>query len=466
MKRAALLPLFLALTPAALPAQSQGIADYVAYWSFDEGSGEIAHDLSGNGFHGALLGARWAPGVAGGGVELDGFDDYLVVTDGQGYPDLIGDLEEGSVSVWFRIDRRSPASLLFPVFYLGDGIGGSGHSGLILEAGHGSVDSNVYFTTLEDDGRIPQCFDSIFDVEPGIWHHFVAVVGPESNTGYLDGVELTDRRYNWGEATDHFFFDDVRDKQVCWIGRGFYTSRPGDHYFDGAIDEIRVYDRALSGAEIAAYYQSVLAPEKEVVILSPRQGDTVRGVVPITGTAHGMSEVWISIDRGPLQPAQGAESWSFSWNTRPLADGLHTITAGARDSLGSPFVFDSIEVRVDNRPTAAGPPDRTPWRSDFTLRAGPLTAGATGRFTIARAAPNADAFLGYSLAGLGQTPLPSLGVVLDLALPSPAGTPLTTGPSGTAQWDLPIPTAAAGARLWLQAAQLGATSNVVVERVR
>ena len=37
-----------------------------------------------------------------------------------------------------------------------------------------------------------------------------------------------------------------------WVGRSQYTADP---YFDGEIDELRIYGRALSAAEITSLYQ-------------------------------------------------------------------------------------------------------------------------------------------------------------------------------------------------------------------
>ena len=63
-------------------ATAKEIADkLVAYWSFDEGSGNIANDQSSNGFHGTLHGdPEWVSGVKGKALKFDGVDDYLVAS--------------------------------------------------------------------------------------------------------------------------------------------------------------------------------------------------------------------------------------------------------------------------------------------------------------------------------------------------------------------------------------------------
>lgn len=227
------------------------VDDYIAYWSFDETAGQIAHDYSGNSFHGQVNGATWSEGIRGNCLEFDGADDYVDVTDGNGYPDEIGNLAVGAISLWFKFDTHPLDNTIHPLFYLGDGIGGTGNSSIIIEIGHfASGNDKLYFTILADDAHIPLCYDSGFNLELDTWYHFVVVVGANFNTGYLDGEEITNRHYNFGTTSDSYFFDDIADKQVCWIGKGFLGRILNENYNDGKIDEVRIYDRSLNAEEI------------------------------------------------------------------------------------------------------------------------------------------------------------------------------------------------------------------------
>ncbi|MCD6165610.1 hypothetical protein J7K19_02730, partial [bacterium] len=51
----------------------------VAYWSFDEGTGNIAYDISGNGNNCTIYGAKWTKGKYGSALQFDGVDDYVEV---------------------------------------------------------------------------------------------------------------------------------------------------------------------------------------------------------------------------------------------------------------------------------------------------------------------------------------------------------------------------------------------------
>ena len=100
----------------------------------------------------------------------------------------------------------------------------------------------------------------------------------------------------------------------------------------------------------AALCAQPTVPILSVQIETPANGATVGGLVMIAGTSTdvGSGAVSISIDGGPFQLAQGTDNWTFGWDTTSVADGPHTLTARARQFIGGPAVFDSIQVTVQN----------------------------------------------------------------------------------------------------------------------
>ena len=54
-------------------------AELVAYWTFDEGSGDTVIDSTGNGNDGTLMGAQWGEGKFGNALEFNGADQYVEV---------------------------------------------------------------------------------------------------------------------------------------------------------------------------------------------------------------------------------------------------------------------------------------------------------------------------------------------------------------------------------------------------
>jgi hypothetical protein len=227
----------------------------VLHYSFDEQSGTTATDCTSNQMNGILHGAKWA--LADGrhsSVEFDGNDtlDIPLTTTGAGWK---FDPASGTISVTFKF--RNSDGDIEPIVYFGESDAGSPHNSLIIEVGH-KMDVNdrkLYFTIVNK--RF--CFDSNKNLEENKWYHFVAVVSTAGNTGYLNGVEMTDRHYNLGsDSTYTEFFQSVPAKEIFTLGYGRYGMCDDFFFLDGYISDFRVYNRALSAAEIQELYGRVL----------------------------------------------------------------------------------------------------------------------------------------------------------------------------------------------------------------
>src|SRR6185436_3565054 len=64
--------LVICLAALALPAPALAATGLVAAYSFDEGSGSVLNDVSGNGHSGSINGAAWAAGHSGGALSFNG----------------------------------------------------------------------------------------------------------------------------------------------------------------------------------------------------------------------------------------------------------------------------------------------------------------------------------------------------------------------------------------------------------
>ncbi len=97
----------------------------------------------------------------------------------------------------------------------------------------------------------------------------------------------------------------------------------------------------------------------------------------------------------------------------------------------------------------------------FTVFApAPLVPGAVAVVSVTNATPGAPTWLAGSFAGLGSTPVPQLGVTLNLATPAQVGGTLIANGLGGASWSLLIPPVLAGRSVWFQALQAGRVSQV------
>ena len=212
----------------------------VGSWHFDESSGTVV-DTSGNGNNATAYGGPTygAVGVDATAIEFDGTNDYLRVPDADS---LDFGLDNFSVSVWVKMNdltgtqefvRKDPAGnaliLQYQPNYGKSLLGWSGTSFV-------KFDGN-------SDGYTPVV---------GQWDHvvFTREVNPSnfSLSLYLNGEMV---KKVWSSA---FTSQNLTTTGDLGIGAQIRTSSVNS-YFDGSLDELKIYNRALSDAEILSQYQ-------------------------------------------------------------------------------------------------------------------------------------------------------------------------------------------------------------------
>jgi len=206
----------------------------IAYWPLD---GDF-NDYSIRGHNGIPMGgvqSSFVGGKSGQAINFDGLDDYVLITSGN-LNDFVFNIGQSmTVSFWgkdidlARVNRilgyRSTYSAL-----IGLGSASWGNNRLTYYAFSTDVVSNE------------------LSVAPGVWHNFVIVKQGDTIYHYFDNV-LSGTPQSAGPQTD---------STGIYIGARCYGSGcPGSigEYAQGAVDQIRVYNRALSALEIQTLYQ-------------------------------------------------------------------------------------------------------------------------------------------------------------------------------------------------------------------
>ncbi|MHA2031345.1 MAG: LamG domain-containing protein [Candidatus Kariarchaeaceae archaeon] len=238
------------------PNLSNGL---VAQWGFDEESGSSIVDNSVYDSKGSLQGPERILGPIDKALEFDGVDDYVEILEDGSAPTHLSSVGEGSFSIWFNLDEIPLERGIAPLFYYGGfnpcpNTADAANQGFIIEIGHGRFGSHrIYFTTFADGCEYPSfCVDTRHRLFEDQWYHFTVVVEENYNTLYLNGKELVDRHYNFGSETSSEFLADAVARETIWLGKGYWNAQP--QYFDGSLDEIRIYDRPLSKNEILDLY--------------------------------------------------------------------------------------------------------------------------------------------------------------------------------------------------------------------
>ncbi|TWT90856.1 hypothetical protein Mal64_12540 [Pseudobythopirellula maris] len=194
----------------------------LAHWTFDEGSGVTIADSSGNGEDAAFATGTpaWVSGVRGNALQFNGSND--AETDSTFDPPPIG-----SVAFWFRCNA-DPASVQ-RLFGLGD------DWEVILLSG-GALYCNLSNNSTGDF----RTADGV--ATAGKWRHVVAIYNSTGDTYklYLDGELVSS-----GSVS-------MSDQGAATLSFGVRTGTT--NRFDGALDDIRVYNYELSEPEIAEVY--------------------------------------------------------------------------------------------------------------------------------------------------------------------------------------------------------------------
>jgi len=236
----------------------------VGHWKFDEKSGNTANDSSGNDFHATVIGnATWIQGMRGNALKFDGVNDYVNMP--QNAVSYIGNLSQGTIAFWFNFTNTLQNQSIIPLFYIGIDDENDDDDLFIVEIGHGGTQNTRLYVTWIINQQIPVlCYDTGFNLNEDQWYHFAVVVGPNGNTGYLDGEELVNRHYNFGDASDDLFLDDIPVKEILSVAYGKTNDMINQYfrYFKGEMDDVRIYNRSLNDTEIFNLYNENGPPYK------------------------------------------------------------------------------------------------------------------------------------------------------------------------------------------------------------
>ena len=202
----------------------------VAYWRFDEGTGSVANDSSGYQNHGDLIsGPSWVAGTLGDALLFDGSGAHVDA----GTFDVTG--SEISISAWFKADD----------FGVNDGRIVSKATGM-AEQDHFWMLSTIQSGSnmrlrlrIRTGGTTTTLIAGSGNLSPGVWTHAVAVYDGTNMVLYKDGVEVG-RTGKSGTL-------DTNPATSVWIGD---NPGPDRKPFDGAIDEVRIYNCTLSADEV------------------------------------------------------------------------------------------------------------------------------------------------------------------------------------------------------------------------
>jgi hypothetical protein len=216
-------------------------ADLIGLWRFDETSGTIAHDASGNGHDGTLLGGpKWGPGKIGGALEFDGTDDLVEL----GAFDVVG--PGITLAAWIkpygfnindgRIITKANEWLADDHWWM---------FSTIAEAG----ETRLRFRLKTTDGQaVPTLIASSGALVIDEWQHAAATWDGAQMKLYLNGEEVG----SIDKGGDAVATDPSVNASIGSQPSDAFATDPShvNKFFNGIIDDVRLYNAALNQDEL------------------------------------------------------------------------------------------------------------------------------------------------------------------------------------------------------------------------
>ena len=251
--------------------------------------------------------ATFAPGLVGQGFAFDGVNEYVKIPRAPGL-DVGGQV---TIDFWMKADPSNSMTtiqgLVTSDFY-GVSIAGGEPLGIGVDAFLSTDSGATWATTAEVNGGGAV-------VSPGQWHHIAATYDGTKLQLYVDAQPSGNPILHSGSispmlAESFVAFGSEDGRTTC-------GGCIGTRYFNGLVDEVDIFNRALSASEIAAIYNANVA------------GKCVTTIAPIIYLQPSNQTVTAGANASFSAAASGRLPLSYQWqfNGSNLAGATATVLA-------------------------------------------------------------------------------------------------------------------------------------------
>ena len=261
------------------------IPNFDGWWCLDDATGTTAADSSGNARHGTLenmSGNEWTTGVLGGALQFDGDNEYITILSDEG----LQPTEALTLSGWICADTWGSGSDVDPILRKGEG-------------------TPVNYQLAVVDQRLCLMLDGYDGVSSSgvtagdtllgtnVWYHVAATWDGSTASIYVNGLLDND-------PPDSHTGSLGTDYRPLYIG-----GRYGADCFDGILDDVRFYSRALTAEEISELANEVnlvryegfeeakvTSNVRSLTIPTPSDSESTQNAVSILGSwSTGLSHI-------------------------------------------------------------------------------------------------------------------------------------------------------------------------------
>jgi hypothetical protein len=201
----------------------------ILYYKFDESSGDVVNDSSGNARTGAAIGTHtWTAGHVGNALTFDGASAFVVLPVG-----VVSTLTEMTIATWVEVDATKTWQRIVD-------FGNNTSVYIFLTPTSSTGKIQLAITKTSNPGQ--QLLNGTTTLPLSMWKHVAVVMDGQKAYLYVDGAL---------ESTSMITLrpSDLGTTGSNWLGRSQYSQDP---YFKGSLDDFRIYDRALTAEQISA----------------------------------------------------------------------------------------------------------------------------------------------------------------------------------------------------------------------
>lgn len=250
------------------------VDDYTNHYTFDEGTGRNVND-AGGGQHGSFTGTStgfgWASGQIGTALGMDGMTGESIVL-----PDGFLSGTQGSLVVWLKMNSLSDRNILFSGQSVNDNYT---HVALLVNY---EGRPELRFRTTQDG--TDQKVQGSGILNKNEWYQLVLTANGVGYHMFINGEEASMSGNNTGK-----WFSDLTSR-VLKYRIGALVSNPLSGVFDGYLDDLRMYSRALTQADVTELYNGgnpgtpdmPLAAKQAMAIAATTAANTAANIVPVT----------------------------------------------------------------------------------------------------------------------------------------------------------------------------------------
>ena len=343
-------------TPIQVTVSNAGVSStgLRGAWAFDEGSGAVAADWSGVHNTATLVGAGWAStGYFGAAVSLSGSASEVD-------PPALGTFYKTGFTYEAWVFKQSNKTDVAVVGSWSSSLGGA-MIWVDHVTGHYRLTLGSAFGDYLDSGQAPAV---------GRWQHVAATYDGTTARIYLDG----------SLAATKSFTGNVGDTNVWRIG-AYGASATG--FFDGQVDNLRIYDRALSAPEVASNMASRVQPETDPpAVLGTTPASAATGIsvgASVTATFDEPMKA-TSITGSTFQLRDSNNALVTATVTFDFATGVATLSSGQVLSYGMTYTA-TVKGGTNGVRDLSGNPMAADKTWSFATEASPppvLVVGSTG----------------------------------------------------------------------------------------